>query len=119
MADITEREGFLLLVTVGQEYRADRAELAKQIEAVNQGYMSMYASAGRSLFHAALIGPYDFAIIFTGTHESTLYLITEIYEKLEGRAETLLMPWVHLDLFTKKSGRKPESGKATKKTSRG
>jgi hypothetical protein len=94
-----EEQTFLLLVKVAPELRADCSDLAAKIRAVEQTYMSKYGDYSRSRSHGALVGPYDFAIHYTGTNESTLFLLTEIYNQLEGKVQTLVMPWVELDEF--------------------
>ena len=101
MAEITleaTENHFLLLVstTADSPKAADLAQLIKRIDAA---YMSKWAPGVRTVFHGALIGPYDFAILYSGPVASAIQLAQLIDELGEGSFETLTMPTIDLDEF--------------------
>lgn len=105
MARLTVAENtYLTLVTLNDEAKMDVTTLLKTIADIDHAYMERFGSQGAAtLFHAALIGPYDFAILYTGSSEAALYLAARIGER--GIADTVTMPAVDLDQFTKMFGK--------------
>ncbi len=93
-------EQFLLLVALQPEAKRDCAKLAQQIQEIDKAFMDRYRSEGfLTRFAQALIGPYDFAVLYRGNAKSALNLSALIAEKFGEHAETLTMPAVDLDAF--------------------
>jgi uncharacterized protein with GYD domain len=93
------KDTFLLLIKANAEAKKDPQKMASLIKEIDHAYMAQFKSISITLGHVALIGPYDFAILFTGTHESAMRLSLLISQKGGGMYETITMPAVQLDDF--------------------
>lgn len=105
MAKLTVAENtYLTLVKLNDQGKTSITTLLDRIREIDHEYMQRFGSQGAAtLFHAALIGQYDFAILYTGSSDAALYLAARIGER--GIAETVTMPAVDLDQFTKMFGK--------------
>ena len=101
--EIERQESFLLLITANAEAKKEPQKMAALINEIHQDYMGRYGHLSRTIpfTDVALIGPYDFAILFTGTHEASLDLSLLIAQKGKGMFETITMPAIPLDIFLK------------------
>jgi hypothetical protein len=99
MHDVTAE--FLMLIKVSAKLKGDPRLLADSIREIEEDYMKKYGHFGASVRHAALIGPWDFALWFPGSPESVIYLTTAIAKKAPGESETLTMAAMEMDTFTR------------------
>jgi hypothetical protein len=97
---------FLMLIKISDKLKGDLPFLAESIRAIEEDYMGKFGKLGASVAHAALIGPWDFAVWFHGSPESAIYLAAEIARKAPGESETLTMPAFELDEFTSRFARR-------------
>jgi hypothetical protein len=95
-----EENTYLTLVKLNGEAKANRSTLLETIKEVSEGWMRQFGPSGFfTIAHVALIGPYDFAMLYTGSTESAIYLAARIGERRVG--EIVTMPAIDLDTFTR------------------
>jgi hypothetical protein len=92
-------EAYLLLVQVDGQIKANPQQLSNDIQTIHTDYMNNYGSVSRTIFDMEFFsGPYDFAVAYVGTMESSSYLVNRIHAVLGVGVKTWCLPGIVLDL---------------------
>jgi hypothetical protein len=93
-------EAYLLLVQVDEQKRANPRALSEAISTIHEEYMERFRHISFTIFDMAFFsGLYDFAVLYVGTTESSLYLVNKIHSELGGGVKTWCLPGMSLGLY--------------------